>query len=70
MFAILAKALLGALIGFVALALVAGLLVALLSTNTHDRAQEIPMTAFLFGLAGAALGLVIGLVLGILRANA
>lgn len=64
MLAILGKALLGALIGFVTLALVAGVLTSLFSGNTHDRAQEIPLTAFLFGLAGAVLGLVAGIAIG------
>jgi CDP-diglyceride synthetase len=69
MLALLAKALLGALIGFVVLAVIGGLLVAMLSTNTHDRAQEIPLTAFVCGLAGALLGLIGGIVYGLVRSS-
>ena len=52
----------GYLIGFIA-----GLgLVELLSMNTHDRSQEMGMTAFFFT---GPIGAVVGLVWGIIRAR-
>lgn len=70
MLAILGKSLLGALIGYVALALLCALLLSLLSTNTHDKSLEVGMTSlFVAGPVGAILGLIGGLVLSLARAG-
>lgn len=71
MLAILGKSLLGALIGYVALALLCALLLNLLSTNTHDKSTEVAMTSiFIAGPLGAVLGLIAGLIQSLARAGA
>lgn len=70
MLAILGKSLLGAVVGYVALALLCALLLSLLSTNTHDKGMEISMTSFFVaGPVGAVLGLIGGLVLSLAKAG-
>lgn len=50
-------------LGFLVGAMAGVLLVAVLSSNTHDRSVEMTMTAAFFaGPIGAAIGLIVGLV--------
>lgn len=68
MLAILAKVLLGMLAGYAVGAVAGGLLIGLLSGNSHDKAQEVAMTAFFVcGPAGAVLGALAGLVHALFR---
>ncbi|MFO0920997.1 MAG: hypothetical protein U0905_00710 [Pirellulales bacterium] len=46
------------ILGYIVLASLGGLLVQIISTNVHDKAQEVAMTSlFFFGPIGALLGL-------------
>ncbi len=57
-----ARALIGVLLGYGVSAATGAVLIALLSTNTHDKSVEMAMTsAFVSGPIGAVIGLVIGL---------
>lgn len=57
--------LVGLALGYLAGALLGALTVQLLSSNTHDRSQELAMTALLVtGPLGALIGLIAGVVLG------
>lgn len=56
-----AMGLLGGLLGYVVGALGGGLLISVLSPNTHDKSVEAAMTgAFVLGPLGAVVGLAIG----------
>ncbi|MGQ0620909.1 MAG: hypothetical protein ACT4QA_13465 [Panacagrimonas sp.] len=70
MLAVIGKALLGALLGYVICALLGAVLLSLFSGNTHDRAQEVATTAIFFaGPLGALLGLVGGIVYALTRSG-
>jgi hypothetical protein len=61
----LVRGVLGGLLGYAIGALGGGVLVSLLSSNTHDRAVEAAMTgAFVLGPLGAVAGLLIGVLRG------
>jgi hypothetical protein len=57
--------LLGAISGYLIVAFVGYFMIDWFSSNTHDRSVEAAMTsAFVLGPLGAAVGFVVGLVLG------
>lgn len=56
------KVLSGLVIGYIAGALIGGVLVEMVSTNAHDKAQEVATTALIVtGPIGAILGVGIGM---------
>ena len=57
------RVLLGLVLGYVVGAAAGAFLVEMMSTNSHDKAQEVAMTAFFFtGPIGAVVGLLGGIV--------